>query len=467
MKKKLIVAFSVFIITPVVIAIAVYLGLSFYYADTYMCGVFINGVYATGKSPEEMNRCLLDRTEAGEFTIVGRDGVSAVISLSDVNYTCDYLPELERMQKNQNPFVWIESYLSEIVDYTIYPDCTFDEERFETAVSQVSFLAGSGKNTDAVVEIVKTPTGYILHDETKEIMDVEKARKVISKAVGEGQKTVDLEKEDCYPKTVPTGEMKETYELWDKVSKFQSCEIKYHFHDGEEIVGAGIVSEWLQKDEEDNFLIGKEGDLVLDEEKLKEFVDVMAGRHDTIEKERTFHATRGDLVTVPAGTYGYKLDKKAEISYLRDAVARNAKEDREPVYLQKAWGEGENDIGNTYIEVDLTNQTLYYYQEGQLMMQAPVVTGNISKHNGTPEKACYVYFKQRNRILRGEDYATPVKYWIAVYGHIGIHDASWRGTFGGTIYRTKGSHGCINTPTNEVSQLYDMVEVGTPVMIFY
>jgi lipoprotein-anchoring transpeptidase ErfK/SrfK len=95
------------------------------------------------------------------------------------------------------------------------------------------------------------------------------------------------------------------------------------------------------------------------------------------------------------------------------------------------------------------------------------VTGNTSLGRGTPQKVCYVYYKQRNRVLRGEDYETPVSYWMAVYGNIGIHDASWRSKFGGSIYKSSGSHGCINTPTNIVSQMYDMVEVGTPVIIFY
>ena len=67
----------------------------------------------------------------------------------------------------------------------------------------------------------------------------------------------------------------------------------------------------------------------------------------------------------------------------------------------------------------------------------------------------------------GEDYASPVKYWIPVKGAIGIHDASWRSTYGGQIYIRNGSHGCINTPLEQVSQLYDMVEIGTPCVMFY
>ena len=110
---------------------------------------------------------------------------------------------------------------------------------------------------------------------------------------------------------------------------------------------------------------------------------------------------------------------------------------------------------------------MYYYNDGELKLSTPVVTGNTGKGNGTPQRVCYVYYKQRNRTLIGEDYRTPVSYWMAVYGNIGIHDATWRGKFGGSIYKTNGSHGCINTPMKAVSQLYEMVEEGTPVIMFY
>ena len=100
-------------------------------------------------------------------------------------------------------------------------------------------------------------------------------------------------------------------------------------------------------------------------------------------------------------------------------------------------------------------------------IETPVVTGNTSLRRGTPSGTNFVYNKERNRVLRGADYASPVKFWIPVRGAIGIHDASWRSKDGGEIYKTNGSHGCINTPYDEVSKLYDMVEIGTPCVMFY
>ena len=78
-----------------------------------------------------------------------------------------------------------------------------------------------------------------------------------------------------------------------------------------------------------------------------------------------------------------------------------------------------------------------------------------------------MYNKQKNRVLRGPNYRTPVKFWIPVRGAIGIHDAKWRDEFGGDIYLTDGSHGCVNTPMDAVEKLYEMVEIGTPCVMYY
>ena len=128
---------------------------------------------------------------------------------------------------------------------------------------------------------------------------------------------------------------------------------------------------------------------------------------------------------------------------------------------------GKDDIGSTYVEVDMTAQKLYYYEDGELVLETDVVTGNMRRRMGTPQGVNYVYNKQKNRVLRGPGYASPVSFWMPVKGNIGLHDAGWRSEFGGEIYRTGGSHGCINLPKDMASQLYEAVEVGTPVIMFY
>ena len=51
---------------------------------------------------------------------------------------------------------------------------------------------------------------------------------------------------------------------------------------------------------------------------------------------------------------------------------------RIPQYVSEAWEKGENDIGDTYIEVDMGNQHMYYYVDGEMVLDTPVVTGNTN-----------------------------------------------------------------------------------------
>ena len=82
-----------------------------------------------------------------------------------------------------------------------------------------------------------------------------------------------------------------------------------------------------------------------------------------------------------------------------------------------------------------------------------------------------MYYKEKDRILRGKklpdgtyEYESPVSYWMPFNGGIGLHDASWRGKFGGQIYRTNGSHGCINMPVREAAIVYEHAYAGIPVI---
>ena len=140
---------------------------------------------------------------------------------------------------------------------------------------------------------------------------------------------------------------------------------------------------------------------------------------------------------------------------------------REPVYRKDVTYGEQSVIDDTYVEVDMTEQKMYFFTEGEQVYETSVVTGCVSKGMGTPEIVCYVNYKTRNAYLTGRDYRSFVHFWVPVYGGIGLHDATWRDEFGGEIYKKSGSHGCVNTPLEKMTELYDMLEVGMPVVIHY
>lgn len=112
--------------------------------------------------------------------------------------------------------------------------------------------------------------------------------------------------------------------------------------------------------------------------------------------------------------------------------------------------------------MNLTAQHLFYYKDGALVVESDFVSGNEAKGWSTPAGAYGLYYKQRDKTLRGEDYATPVSFWMPFNGGVGFHDATWRNKFGGSYYKRGGSHGCVNLPYSVAKTLYENIEAGAP-----
>lgn len=435
-----------------------------------MPGVYVNDVYSADMTPAEVNAKLVSMEDTGDFTVILRDGEEITFSLAEFGYYYTFLDDLQALNKEESALklAYRVTYERDMFcEHSFEPKGVFDKGELDKYLDKYEQLDDRKDGKKAKVEIVKGKNGYELVDGMQDLLDGEMARDCIAKAIESGERRIDLDEAGCYVKKDYTDKMRETITLFKELNKLQDCDIKMLFTREVEVTPS-VTCNWIKLDETGNFYRDEDGKLCLDEDRVKEYVEKLAQEFDTINRPRTFRAHNGRTVTINSNTYGNQIDQKAEFDFLMEAVASSYKGSHEPNYKIKAYGDGTgDDIGNTFIEVDMTAQTLYYYRNGSLAIETPVVTGNTRLGRGTPEKVCYVYFKQRNRVLRGEDYATPVSYWIAVNGHIGIHDASWRSKFGGDIYKTNGSHGCINTPTKAVSELYDMVEIGTPVLIYY
>lgn len=126
-------------------------------------------------------------------------------------------------------------------------------------------------------------------------------------------------------------------------------------------------------------------------------------------------------------------------------------------------------IGNSYIIVSLSQQSVWAYKGETMLVSAPVITGKPSANNATPRGLFYIQpFKQSPSVLIGEDYASPVSFWIPFVGNmVGLHDSPWQTHgYGGDIYLYYGSHGCVNTPYEAVRTLYYSYPVGTPVVVY-
>lgn len=122
-------------------------------------------------------------------------------------------------------------------------------------------------------------------------------------------------------------------------------------------------------------------------------------------------------------------------------------------------------LEDEYIEVDISDQKLYYYVNNELVVETPIITGYDNKHD-TRLGSFQIYEKTKGRYLVGEDYRVWVDYWMRFDKGIGLHDASWRhGVFGGEIYKKNGSHGCVNMPSDKAAYVYENAKMKTRVLV--
>ena len=189
-------------------------------------------------------------------------------------------------------------------------------------------------------------------------------------------------------------------------------------------------------------------------------------------KSNTYYCNKGGKLTtkkmVKSGKYYYYFDSAAKaktkaFKYHDVTIRPNKKTGAitKKQYRRASYGPYNY---KKYILVDISDQTLKYYVKGKVKLKSKVVTGG--RGCGTPTGRFKLHHKARNVNLTGPGYVSHVNYWMPFIGQsYGMHDASWRSQFGGSIYKYNGSHGCVNMPRSKVSKLYKMVPNGTRVII--
>lgn len=451
------------------VLLAGFLALGMYYRNNFPVNTWINGVYCTGKTIEQVGGELAARTEASDLVITDADGREWLIEARSLELYPDYTPALRAYMRKNASAMWMQN-IKEPVTVNLEPtQYKWNAEKLEEQFEALGFVQEESLRGKGCSVRYDQARGYYLEDHNRQRLNSARALKCIEECLFNGEFSLDLVGKGCYEDLEDSPEDISQRALWVQLQEYFDCRLTYDMGAEQIPLDAALLSSFLPTDERGNLLTDENGGIAPDREKVERWVEDLAAQYDTCDTTREFQSSRGDVVSVEYGTYGTKLDVKAEKKYLVEALKqkRSEPEVHVPAYKQEGFTRGLDDIGNTYIEVDMTEQHMYYYADGELKLDTDVVTGDVSRRRETPEGVYYVYNKQRNRTLRGPGYATPVKYWLPVNGGVGIHDAGWRKKFGGEIYKNDGSHGCINTPMDMVAQLYDMVEVGTPVVIFY
>lgn len=436
----------------------IYAGGVFYYNTHFLRGTVIDQIKVSNmtvqKLAEEIQEYSLQITEYGS------DGSSLEESITGKEISLSYSSKepLEEILKEQNKWLWFlpvgDSYETE--ELITYDKTALEEQVLQLKGFQEDFFVSP---TDAHISEYTPENGFEIIPETEgNELDYELTLKTISSAVDSLTNQIDLKQENCYLKPQITSDDERLQETLEKIQTYTGVTITYTFGNNTETLDGSVISSWITAD-------GLEAEL--DQEKVEEYVASLRKKYDTIFRSRTFMTSYGKEITIDSGDYGWWMNYTQEAIELAEMIKNGESGERTPVYYQTAASYEKPDYGTTYVEINLTAQHLFYYQDGTLILESDFVSGNSARGYDTPDGVYSITYKQRNATLTGENYETPVSYWMPFNGNIGMHDASWRNTFGGDIYKTNGSHGCINLPVSVAQELYGYVEKGTPVICYY
>ena len=432
-------------------------------ANTYRTKFFphtiINGIDASEKTVDEVRQVMSKQIDNFESKIRSRDNNDEIIKGSDVGLAFVEDSSLEDLLHQQNSMAWIANMSGE-KDLKIKSSFTVDDNKFEDTVSKLRAFDESKfvAPVDAKISDFVQGSGYSIIPEVEgNTLDVKKAKEYIKSQliVLNDDINLDYEENDLYEKPAKRSDDPTLNLALTNLNKYISARISY---DKLNVLNGDTIHKWLT--------VNSDGSVSISDEGVASFVKTISNAYNTVGKAKTLKTSYGPTVTISGGSYGWKVDAEKEKATIKSLIEAGETTKREPEFSRKAASHGENDYGNSYVEVNLTTQHMFVIKNGSKVLDSDFVSGNVAKNWTTPPGAFPLTYKTRNATLKGEGYSTPVDYWMPFNGGIGFHDAPWRSAFGGQIYRTSGSHGCVNLPPAIARQLYDYVDSGFPVLCY-
>lgn len=449
------------ILGVILVFISFYAYRSTYYTKHFLPNTQINSINVSNLTIQQANEKLKDTYSHQKLSIEENGKVWEEIAKSELGYKDDFSSDLSRVLDQQKAWTWGMTYVSAAEKQEIDPQATDDQKldaTIETFTNKLTDLNKERTQTqDATIE--KSGDTFKIKPEVKgDNIDVPAATKALKSSVKDGKNKIDLTTFYSKPKVTSTD--KNLVEQLNTMTSIANVKGTYSINGKTFQIPAADISSWL------TFADGK---AQLDTTQVKQYVTDLGKKYNTSSNDTKFKSTKRGEVTVPVGTYSWTIQTDVETTALEKAILTGKDFTRSPIVKGGTTADHPL-IEDTYIEVDLENQHMWYYKDGKVALETDIVSGKPA--TPTPAGVFYVWDKQEDATLTGTSddgtpYASPVNYWMPVdWSGVGIHDSDWQPEYGGDLWKTRGSHGCINTPPNVMKELFGLVEVGTPVLIF-
>lgn len=455
-KKKVLIASGVL----VGILLIIYIGISVYFMNHFFFGATINDIKVSGSSVEDAQKKIDQKLSEYVLTIIERDGTTETITAEEVDLAIPWEGQIQQFIEGQNGFVWIAK-LFQPKTYSLEMLVQYDEAKLNERINALSCMKEEKQVApiNATISEYQTEGGFSLVPSVpgtainKEMLDSN-----IKENILEMKSELVLADTLCYYQPEVGDDYAPLLTAIDTLNKCVSTVLTYEVGSSTQVLDASTFVSWLK--------VGEDYSVSIDDTALTEYVKTLESTYNTAYKAKKLMTSYGKEVTISKGHYGWKINRSAEKAAIVENILSGEPITRDLNYSMTANSHDGNDYGNSYVEINLTAQHLFMYVNGKLIVESDFVSGNTARGWGTPSGAYPLTYKDKDAVLRGENYETPVTYWMPFNGNIGMHDASWRDSFGASIYKRNGSHGCINLPPSAAKKIFENIEAGFPVLCY-
>lgn len=442
------------------ILVIIYLAGIFYFQNHFLPGTSINGQKVEYKTAAEAKEEIASEAANYSITLEETGDASECIEGTEIDLAVEFNNSFEENLSEQETLLWPLAFFSDR-DTELSGSVVFDEDKLTDRVNSLNCMNES-EWTHAVNPSLGNYTegsGYeLLSGSYGSSIHKEEFIQKLSEAIYELKENFSLFDNDCYEAPAYADDSEEVKAMKESGDAYGAVHISYSFGENEEQIDGNVIRDWLK--------IGEDLSVSLDVDKIEAYIAALADKYDTYGEGVSFVTSYDKTITLPSKKYGWQIDQEETCENLIGYLKGGEDYEGQVSFSHKADGWGENELGDTYVEVNITAQHVHYYKDGKLIIDSDCVTGNTSLDRGTDLGIYHLQSKSVAAVLKGTDYASPVGYWMPFNHGEGLHDATWRTKFGGSIYKSSGSHGCVNLPLSVAKTIYENIEVGCPIVVY-
>lgn len=456
------------LIGVLVVILGVYFGGFAFYSSHFYPGTIACGLKIENKSVEAAQASLAELANSYVVTIT-KDGTATqdTVSAEDINAEYTYngadgksANVLQTAMDNQSPALWfVEAFSNstEVEDIQL----SYSKSKLKKAVKALACM-DEDNTTPPVNAYIQYKDG--VYEIVPEVIGTEVDETALMNAIAEAfvSSNGEVEITGLYANPEITADSEVITTAKAELDKIMSSAIT---------IDDGTNSVTLSGKKIHTLITGvKHLKVRVDEDAVYEYVtDKLKPKFNTVGIERTVNSPGSGKFTISGGTYGNIIDRDLETEQLVKELSAGETVEREPnYYFKQSTKKTKNGgIGLTYIDVNIADQMVYCVKKGDLVYSSDVVTGNPNTGHGTPTGVYRIEYHSANWYMK--KYQVFTYYWMPIdlSTGVGLHDATWRSTFGGSYYLGSGSHGCVNMPYNTAKYIFNNFADGTPVIVHY